>query len=130
MQIGTREICHESRCTLLFQTGYAHYLEFANKFKTDWHEVRFQDPTVQMKPEGHYSIVFIDHSPKKPRTRGDDALLFKDCADYVILHDAGVDAHKKYGYDQLYSQFKYRHDWSDCWPSTTVLSNFKDLSDL
>ncbi len=123
-------LCDETQRSLLTIEHYRHYFEFAKKFETGWHEVRFVKPTDIFKPEGRYGVVFIDHSPKKPRTRGDDALMFKDCADYVVLHDAGLDGHKKYGYDQLYSQFKYRHDWDHCWPSTTVLSNFKDLSNL
>lgn len=125
-------LCSEKKRKLITVEGYKHYLDFANKFKTEWHEVIYLDPREQMeiKKGDHYSIVFIDHSPKKPRTRGDDALLFKDVADYIVLHDAGKDGHKKYGYDQLYSQFKYRYDWNGCWPSTTVLSNKHDLKDF
>lgn len=121
-------ICSVTKRPLVTIEHYPHYFDFANKFKTDWHDVRLVDPNVQFKPEGHYAVVFIDHSPKKPRTRGDDALLFKDCADLIVLHDAGVDGHKKYGYDQLYPQFKYRHDWNECWPSTTVLSQTVDVT--
>lgn len=123
-------LCFDQKRGLITVENYVHYLDFAKKFETDWHKIEFLKPQEQYQPKGEYSVVFIDHSPKKPRTRGDDALLFKDCAQYIVLHDAGEDGHKKYGYDQLYSQFKYRKDWNGTWPSTTVLSNFHDLSDL
>jgi hypothetical protein len=123
---------------LLFGSGrklttvehYWHYADFAKKFITPMHEVIEHDPKKAYQPEPgvHYGVVFIDHSPKKPRTRGDDAVLFKDCADFVVLHDAGPDGHKKYGYDNAYPHFKYRFDWNHVWPSTTVLSNFHDVT--
>lgn len=122
-------LCSNTKRKLTTIENYKHYLDFANKFRTDWHEVRFIDPNIQFQPEGEYSVVFIDHSPKKPRTRGDDALLFKGKADFIVLHDAGESGHKKYGYDQLYSQFKYRYDWNEEWPSTTVLSDTVDVTE-
>jgi predicted O-methyltransferase YrrM len=121
-------MCFAKKRKLISVERHKHYLEFAAKFKTDWHDVLCVKDLKEDTFKEHFSVVFIDHSPKKPRTRGDDALLFKDKADYVIIHDAGENGHKKYGYDQLYSQFKYRYDWNGCWPSTTVLSNTKDLS--
>lgn len=123
-------LCFDSKRELITAEHYAHYLEFANKFKTENHQIISIDPKdiAAEKIDGHFSVVFIDHSPKKPRTRGDDALLFKDRADLIVLHDAGETGHKKYGYDQLYSQFKYRKDWNGTWPSTTILSNTDDLS--
>lgn len=129
-------LCFEKQRPLFTWERHLHYLDFATKFRTDWHHVDHV-PKVETldlagiaERIGRFSIVFIDHSPKKPRTRGDDALLFKDIADYVILHDAGVEGKEKYGYDQLYPHFKYRHDWTGCLPHTTVLSNFHDLSFL
>jgi predicted O-methyltransferase YrrM len=123
-------LCFRDKRRLLTIESYKHYLDFANKFKTDWHEVRFLDPRKEPVIEENFSIVFIDHSPKKPRTRGSDALLFKDKAAFIVLHDAGEDGHKKYGYDILYPEFKYRYDWKGCWPATTVLSNKQDISKL
>ena len=125
-------MCFEKKRQLITWEKHLHYFDFANKFQTDFHMVEHVPyvenlPLAEMFPSG-LSIVFIDHSPKKPRTRGDDALLFKDIADYVVLHDAGVNGKEKYGYDQLYPQFRYRYDWTGCLPHTTVISNKHDLS--
>lgn len=120
-------VCFEKRRKLVTCEGYKHYLEFAEKFQTPWHEVRFADPTKPLKIPGKFSVVFVDHSPKRPRTRGDDAILYKD-AEYVVLHDAGKESNPKYGYEAAYKHFKYRFDWEGAYPHTTVLSNTKNLS--
>lgn len=126
-------LCFDSKRKLITCENYPHYLDFANKFKTDNHEIRamgdWQKETFDDFKD-HYSVVFIDHSTKhaKGHTRGDDAAKFKDKADFVVLHDAGDNSHSKYGYEKIYPLFKYRYDWKGCWPATTVLSNFIDVS--
>lgn len=121
-------LCFPAKRRLITCESYAHYLEFAKKFETDWHEVTFVKPEEQAFFKEHFSVVFIDHSPKKPRTRGDDALRFKDSADYIVLHDAGADPYEKYGYAGIYKEFKYVSHWTGCFPHTTVLSNTIDVS--
>ena len=124
-------LCYERKRKLITCESYKHYLDFANKFKTLWHEIRFvKDWNKEKFEDKMFGVVFIDHSPKKPRTRADDALRFKDSADFIILHDAGSDSHEKYGYHKIYREFKYRYDWMGCLPHTTVLSNRHDLSDI
>lgn len=110
--------------------SYPHYLDFAKKFENKDHEVRFvKDWATEKFDDGHYSVVFIDHSiAKRAHTRGDDAARFKDIADFVVLHDAGPNSHAKYGYDKIYPLFKYRHDWTGNKVNTTVLSNFIDVT--
>ena len=122
-------LCFDKKRTLITCESYLHYLEFANKFKADFHDIRFIKDWEKENFEGRYSVVLIDHNVNgRKHTRGDDALRFKDIADYIVLHDAGDEAHEKYGYAEMYPQFKYRYDWKGCYPHTTVLSNFKDLS--
>lgn len=110
--------------------NYKHYYDFAKLFATDSHKiVNVKDWDTQEYLD-YYGVVFIDHSiPRRNHTRGDDALKFKDKADFVILHDAGPNSNPKYGYDKIYSEFKYRYDFTPKnAPATTVLSNKKDLS--
>src|SRR4051812_1705868 len=37
-------MCFEGKRQLLTVEGYKHYLEFADKFKAPWHEVRYASP--------------------------------------------------------------------------------------
>lgn len=121
-------LCFDKKRKLITCEAYQHYLEFANRFKTEWHEVTYVKPQKQAFFNDKFSVVFIDHSPKKPLTRGGDALQFNDTAEYIVLHDAGVDAHDKYGYKEIYNQFKYVYHYDKVYPHTTVLSNFHDVT--
>lgn len=121
-------MCFENKRSLMTIERHAHYMDFARKFNTENHTVLHIKQVEEMDfGAQRFAIVFIDHSPKRPRTRGDDAVLFVDRADYMILHDAGKDGKAKYGYEQLYPRFKYRYDWEGAVPHTTVLSNIDNL---
>lgn len=121
-------MCFESKRPLLTIERHAHYMDFARRFNRGNHAVLHVKQVEKMDFKGQrFGIVFIDHSPKRPRTRGDDAMLFVDKADYMVLHDAGKEGKAKYGYEQLYSHFKYRYDWEGAIPNTTVLSNVDTL---
>lgn len=123
-------LCSENKRKLITYENYSHYYEFAEKFKTANHDVRFIKDWDQIELNGHYGVVLIDHSPKRPRTRGMDVIKFEDCADYIVIHDTGPKIEAKYGYDEVWPHFKYRYDWKECPHWTTVVSNFKDLSNL
>lgn len=121
-------MCFEKQRHLITVERHAHYMDFAKRFDIGNHHV-FHIKQVEKSsfPDAVYTIVFIDHSPKRPRTRGDDAMLFIEKCRYMVLHDAGKDGKSKYGYEQLYPHFKYRYDWEGAVPHTTVLSNIDDL---
>lgn len=121
-------LCFEKQRPVITAETHWHYLEFAKKFETSWHKV-LHVPFMKDSPliNEKYSVVFIDHTPKKPQTRGDDAILFANNAEYVVMHDAGAKSHHKYGYENAYKHFKYRRDWTGYKINTTVLSNFHEL---
>lgn len=121
-------LCFENKRDLITVERHFHYFEFAKKFINDSHRVLYLKEIHDALLLRRYSIVFIDHSPKKPRTRGDDALLFANKADYIVLHDCGPNPKEKYGYQQLFSQFRFCFHYLKTGAHTTVLSNFKDPS--
>jgi hypothetical protein len=95
------------------------YLHFSMKFKTHNHKVRHLNEVDYNK---HWSVVFIDHN-NRPNKRGDDVKRFQN-ADLIVIHDS--EKPEEYGYADL--NFKYRYDWKDCEPWTTVLSNTIDVT--
>ncbi len=103
------------------------FYHFAHKFQSDNHRVRLIKNWGEVKADRHFSVVLIDHKASRNFRRGDDALRFKDCADYIILHDTEPESQKNYGYDKIWQHFKYRRDWKLCRAWTTVVSNFKIL---
>lgn len=111
--------------------AYKHYHDFAKLFKTTKHDIIYVKDWDTQEYGEHYGVVFIDHTiPRRKHTRGDDALKFKDKADYIVLHDAGENSNPKYGYDKVYKEFKYVKHFTYDEPNTTVVSNTKDLSNI
>lgn len=100
------------------------YFDFAARFRSKTHSIRFVEDWDKLElGKKHYGVIFIDHDGH----RGADAVRFKDKADYIVLHDSSEAC---YGYELLDGHFKYRLDWKGAWPWTTVVSNFKDLSNF
>ena len=75
-----------------------------------------------------WDIVLIDHSPDK--RRGIEAKRLANNAKYIILHDSEPDKDKLYQYSKAYPHFKFRYDYTEAYPNTTVLSNFVDLENF
>jgi hypothetical protein len=98
------------------------YLHYAHKFQTKNHRIRNMD-TVDF--DRHWSVVFIDHYNKPRGRRGDDAMKFKN-ADIIILHD--TEQPEEYGYDKVFPHFKYRADFTECVPNTSIVSNVIDVT--
>ena len=88
---------------------------------SDWDKIDLVDR--------HWSIVLVDHNPG-PR-RKEEIRRLANSADYILVHDSDDlnKHHRHYKFPEIYPLFKYRYD-NNIYPRTTVLSNFKDLSDL
>lgn len=75
-----------------------------------------------------FEVVFIDSSPGEKRK--DLALLFKDTAKYVILHDAECDTMHggggNYQYEKILPEFKYAEVYRLVRPHTLILSNLEE----
>lgn len=100
------------------------YFKFAKHFQTNTHRIRAIE---DIEFDRHWSVVLIDHACKKPYTRGDDALKFIN-ADLIVLHDTEPENQENYGYDKVFPHFKYRYDWKECKPFTSVVSNVVDVT--
>ena len=86
---------------------------------TDWASADFD--------QKHWGMVFIDHAPEARRSV--EIARLANLADYIVIHDTDL-SDRKYRYSTIWHLFKYRYDYTKLWPSTTVVSNFKDLSDI
>lgn len=96
------------------------YFHFAKRFQTKMHRIR---PMSSVEFDRKWAIVFIDHEAE---ARGRDALRFTN-ADVIILHDTEPEAHKEYGYDKIWSAFKYRRDFTENRPHVSIVSNTIDV---
>jgi len=109
------------------------YYNFAKKFRSKNHKVIKVDDWSKIDFKRHWGVVFIDHTTARElingvrRQRGDDAIKFKN-ADIIIMHDTEPKSVENYHYDIVFPKFKYRCDWTNNKPHTTVLSNVIDVS--
>jgi hypothetical protein len=119
-------LCKERNVKLITYEDTPEYFKFAKSFQSRNHSIRFVEDWKNIDVETNWGVVLIDHHPEEQR--GKDIMRLKDKADYFVLHDSEKEI--VYGYDKVWEHFKYRYDWKDCKPWTTVLSNSKDLSFL
>jgi len=76
----------------------------------------------------HWGVVFIDHAPGKRRV--DEMIRLANHADYVVVHDTEERSDWHYRYSKGFPEYKHRVDYIKAYPNTSILSNFKDLSEL
>ena len=122
--------CKNKNRELITYDDNIDYYNFERQFKSNHHKVILVKDWDEVDVKTHRGLVFIDHGGKRGTgyRRGLDATRFKDSADYIVLHDTELKGQKLYGYDKMWSKFKYRFDWKECVPETSVVSNKKDLS--
>lgn len=70
-----------------------------------------------------WGIVLVDHSPNERRIV--DIGRLAEHADVIVVHDTQDGT---FGYEAAFSSFKYRLDYRDDPPWTTLLSNYVDVS--
>lgn len=97
-----------------------YYMNHKVIYTDDWNKIPIDDR--------HWGVVLIDHRPGARRHK--DAYRLRNNADYIIIHDSEPEIDRYYGYTKIYKHFAYVHHYTRCKPNTTVLSNFKDLSNL
>lgn len=117
-------LCAEDKRPLLTYERDPEYYGFARKFLSKKHRVVLIDKWDKIDTKTHWSVVLVDQDTE----RGKTAILLKDSADFIILHDSEYP--ELYGYDEVYAHFKYIYHWTFCKPYTTVVSNFKSMENI
>lgn len=103
------------------------YYAFEKQFQSRQHRIRFVKNWDDIKIPKRAGMVFIDHHP--PKRRMIELQRFKNHADYIVIHDTER-VSRQYNLPEVFAQFKYRLDWKDCRPWTSVVSNFNDLKKI
>ena len=104
------------------------YFGLMAQYKEVFHEVNLVTNWDEIDLNYPWDIAFIDHVTER---RGIDAARLANLVKYVVIHDSDpTKVNRIYGYDKIYPLFKYRFDYKETSPNTTVLSNFIDLSNF
>jgi len=119
-------LCRAMKKRLITYENNEVFYQFAKKFQSKLHRIRKIEDWNKMDFKKHWGVVFIDHAPAK--RRGQDVINFKNSADYIVMHD--TEDEKNYEYNRVWPYFKYRFDWKEGWPNTSVVSNFYSLDEF
>lgn len=119
-------LCKNLNRKVITYEDHPDFYKFSREFQSPLHRVRLIENWDAMDFKTHRGVVFIDHHPEF--RRGIDAINFKNSADYIVMHD--TERSGKYGYSKVWQHFKYVHHDKGCKPWTSVVSNFKDLSNF
>lgn len=112
-------VCKAGRRKLVTYESSQKYYDYEHTFTSPLHRVikveNWDD--VPVEPCG---VVFVDHHPSGRRSI--DAIRFKDAADLVVIHDTERDD-ENYRNSDIWPHFKYRFDFTEARPWTTIVSN-------
>lgn len=120
-------MCVDAKLPLWTYESEEQYVRYTKSFARDGHTIIHVTDWDKIDIDKKWSVVFIDHVVGR---RVIDAIRLADKADYIVLHDTQVETLKYYGYNKLWSHFKYVKHFPQFSPQTTVVSNFKELDDL
>lgn len=124
-------LCQDRERLLISYENDKKYFDQHKAFETSLHQIKLVENWDDADIEStHWGVALIDHKPAERRRI--DVKRIADKADYIIIHDSEPSQNRYYRYDLIYPLFKYRFDYpnkSGC-AYTTVLSNFKDLTNL
>lgn len=116
--------CFTDNRKLITYENNPDYMEFANQFAKESHEVIFVKDWRKLDLSGQCSIAFCDHAPDRERYLEMARLTH---AEYVVAHDAENANRRKYHYEKVFHLYKYRSKYSHAFPYTLVLSNVNDV---
>ena len=109
--------------------GDEKYYNYFRTFRSDTHKMTLVEDWDKIDIDKHWGLVLIDHEQKR---RALDAIRVAKWADYVVIHDTDWKREKYYGLRKqgVFDHYKYRKDFNQFEPHTTVLSNIKNLNKL
>ena len=122
-------LCFDQNRPLISYDNDRQYLELNKKFEGGLHQVKYVANWDEAKIEDtHWGLVFIDHAP--PERRHIDVARVANTADYIVIHDSQRHLDPYFHYKKIYGLFKYKYVYRKVKPHTTVLSNFKDITNI
>ena len=124
-------LCEKQRRNLLTIESDKKWLYFCMKYyRTEYHKFMYAPTWDEAKTaiNKQWDVALIDHSPSGRRIT--EIAQLANLVKYIVIHDADAMKDKEYHYPEIYPLFKYRYNFTEVEPATTVLSNFVDLTDF
>ena len=122
-------LCAPTKRRLVSYESQQKYFAVASNYLADFHEVHLVEDWAAIDIESsHWDIVLVDHGPG-PQRKVEFARVANN-ADYVVVHDTEQRNDQYYHFSEVTPFYRYRCDYTDLYPNTSVFSNLKDLSNL
>ena len=124
-------LCRAQKRNLLTIESHGKWSWFCSQYlATDTHKhlhiPEWDDAEDAINKE--WDVVLVDHSPSERRVK--EIVKLANLAKYIVIHDSDARKDREYHYSTIYPLFKYRFDFTEVEPATTVLSNFFDVKDF
>jgi hypothetical protein len=120
--------CYSAKRKMVSYESSEGWVKYFRHYCSDIHEINHIDDWTKLDVAGMWDVVFIDQDPAE--ARGLTAKMVAQNAKYVVLHDSDPKRDVYYKYSEVYPLYKYRFDFTEVRPHTTLLSNFVDLKDF
>ncbi len=122
-------LCQTQKRNLLTIENDEKWLNFCSKYyRTPLHKFLLTKDWNDIKEviNKNWDVALVDLTPDAMRP--EMVKILADKAKYIVIHDADDAKERHYHYSTIYSLFKYRYNFTEVEPATTVLSNFVDLT--
>ena len=118
--------CFPTKRPLVTFENQSEYYDYLNQFARDWHQVRCIPNWTDVDLSAPWTIAFVDENPG-PRCL---VLAKLTHAEYVVAHDTERAGERAHNFTSIFPLFKYRWQYTEATPYTTVFSNFHDLTEF
>jgi len=104
-------------------SDFSHFL-----YENQYHHLQYIENWDETPIDKEWDVVLVDQTPDSARKESVKRLA--NLVQYIIIHDTNERHEKNYYYSEIYPLFKHKRVWDKDDRHATVLSNFRDLSDL
>ena len=120
-------LCFESKRELISYDHSEVYFDRFRHFKNKYHHLFFVEDWDKAEIERSWDVVLVDHNDERRRH---EVKRLANWGKYIIVHDTDFKDDPHYRFSEIFPLFKYRYDYKETTPQTSVLSNFVDLRNL
>ena len=122
-------LCKRDNRLLVSYDNDAAYINAHRGFITDGHQLTLVKDWDKIDIQStKWGMAFMDHGPGDRRV--EDTKKLANIAQFVVVHDTELRQEKYYHSTEIDSIFKYRFDYKELEPNTSVFSNFVDITNL
>ena len=118
--------CYPEKRKLVTYENNPDYFKFASSWEDDFHEIHCLEDLDKADLSCPWTIAFVDHSPGERRATETARLLH---AEYVVAHDTEGRNDRRYHFSKVAHLFKYRWDYREAYPHSTIFSNHHDVTE-